>query len=216
MRELRVTLLSDGPSDRALIPILVWLLRENGVRSPIQSSWAELMRLPRPPSSFPDRITTAISLYPCEALFIHRDAEREPYTVRASEIETSVIAARAKTLGSQFPAVVSVIPVRMQEAWLLIDAEALRRAVGNPNGHVPLILPPVASLEDIPDPKLMLTSLLEAATELGPHRLRKFNAGQATTILAGVISSYAPLRALPAFNQLESAIQRAIHDCGWG
>lgn len=164
----------------------------------------------------PDQILTAIDLYPCDALFVHRDAERQPYTVRQSQIQEGVEAAKASAPVSPFPMAIPVIPVRMLEAWLLIDAEALRRAVGNPNGHVPLTLPSVSSLEDIPDPKGTLTSLLEAATELGQRRLRKFNAGQATTILADVIPSYAPLRALPAFNQLESAIQRAILDCGWG
>lgn len=35
MNELRYTLLSDGPSDRALLPILTWLLRQNGVTGAI-------------------------------------------------------------------------------------------------------------------------------------------------------------------------------------
>jgi hypothetical protein len=40
MRELRYTLLSDGPSDRALLRILTWLLRTHGVEMAIQPDWA--------------------------------------------------------------------------------------------------------------------------------------------------------------------------------
>jgi hypothetical protein len=215
MSELRVTLLSDGPSDRALIPILVWLLRQNGVRSPIQPSWADLRQLPSPPSDLPDRILTAIDLYPCDALFVHRDGERQPYAVRQSQIQKGVEAAKALAPVSPFPMAIPVIPVRMQEAWLLVDVEAIRRAAGNPNGRVPLSLPSVSSLEDIPNPKDILTGLLETATERGQRRLRKFNPGQARLRLADLITSYAPLRSLRAFKQLESVIQQTIHDCGW-
>jgi hypothetical protein len=164
----------------------------------------------------PDRIIKTIDLYPCDALFVHRDGEHQPYTVRQSEIQEGIEAAKALAPDSPFPTAIPVIPVRMQEAWLLVDVEALRRAAGNPNGSVPLSLPPVSSLEDIPDPKGILTRLLETATELGQRRLRKFNSGQARLRLTDLITSYAPLRELPAFKQLESAIQQAIHDCGWG
>ena len=51
MDALRYTLLSDGSSDQALMPILTWLLREQGVYGAIQPEWADLRRLPRPPSA---------------------------------------------------------------------------------------------------------------------------------------------------------------------
>ena len=47
---------------------------------------------------------------------------------------------------------VLVIPVRMTEAWLLIDELALRRAAGNPNGRNPLDLPALKDLEALPEP----------------------------------------------------------------
>jgi hypothetical protein len=37
--------------------------------------------------------------------------------------------------------VVCVVPVRMMEAWLLIDEMAIRRVAGNPNGRIPIELP---------------------------------------------------------------------------
>lgn len=38
MKELRYTLLSDGPSDQALIPILTWVLVQHGVQCAINLS----------------------------------------------------------------------------------------------------------------------------------------------------------------------------------
>lgn len=42
MRDLRYTLVADGSSDVALLPILTWLLRRNGVALSIQATWADL------------------------------------------------------------------------------------------------------------------------------------------------------------------------------
>jgi len=46
MKELRYTLVTDGSSDRALLPILTWLLRENGFSEAIQPEWADISWLP--------------------------------------------------------------------------------------------------------------------------------------------------------------------------
>jgi hypothetical protein len=77
MDEIRYTLITDGSSDRALIPILTWVLRERGGVNRIQPEWADLGRLPRPPAALQNRILAAIDLFPCDLLFVHRDAERE-------------------------------------------------------------------------------------------------------------------------------------------
>lgn len=78
MSDLRYTLLCDGGSDRTLLPILEWLLREHHVSYALQPVWADLGRLPRPPKSLSDRISDTIALYPCDLLFVHRDAEKAP------------------------------------------------------------------------------------------------------------------------------------------
>lgn len=90
MNSLRYTLVSDGSSDRALLPILTWLLRNNGVHLPVQSTWADLRLLPKQPKNLPDRIRWAIDLYPCDLLFIHRDAERQPTQFRRIEIQQAL------------------------------------------------------------------------------------------------------------------------------
>lgn len=77
-RPLRLTLVSDGSSDRALLPMIRWLLRRAGVDVPIQDSWADLGRLRNPPKTPTDKIKRSLELYPCDLLFVHRDTEGEP------------------------------------------------------------------------------------------------------------------------------------------
>jgi len=66
MKELCYTLLSDGSSDKALMPILTWLLRKYQVECAIQSNWADLRRLPKPPKTLLPRIISSLELYPCD------------------------------------------------------------------------------------------------------------------------------------------------------
>src|SRR5438067_10442591 len=140
MLELSYTLLGEGPSDRALIPILDWLFGQHLPDCAIQSAWADLGRLPQPPRLLAERISESLELYPCQVLFVHRDADREGHAARVEEVR------RAAAMHLPHP-VVAVVPVRMLEAWLLCDELALRRAAGNPNGRQPLELPPANQLE---------------------------------------------------------------------
>ncbi len=58
------------------MPILTWLLRENGVICPIQSLWADLYRLPKkPPLMSREEFQAILDLYPCDLLFVHRDSD---------------------------------------------------------------------------------------------------------------------------------------------
>ena len=87
MQGLRFTLVADGSSDRALLPILVWLLREHFGSTPIQPEFSDLRRLPNPPKKLVERIDKSIELYPCDLLFVHRDAERESIDKRQSLLQ---------------------------------------------------------------------------------------------------------------------------------
>ena len=75
MKELRYTLRSDGSSDRALIPILDWLLRKHLNNCAIQNQWADLRSIPRSKvNTLLEEIKLSVELYRCDLLFIHRDA----------------------------------------------------------------------------------------------------------------------------------------------
>jgi hypothetical protein len=209
MRELRFTLLSDGSSDNALLPILSWVLLEQKITCAIQPEWADLRRLPAPPRKLAERIENAIDLFPCDLLFVHRDAESRTYQERKVEIVKALKGAR-----SNIPAI-CVVPVRMQEAWLLFDENALRRAAGNPNGRQSLCLPERAGLEQLPDPKETLYELLKQASGLSGRRLKKLQINKCANRVSGYVYSFQPLRILPAFRALETDVGEIVTTRRW-
>jgi len=200
MCAIRYTLLSDGSSDKALIPILTWLLRHYLTNCAIHPYYADLRRLPRPPKLLSDRIRTAIELFPCDLLFVHRDAEKQTTQMRRNEIERAIATASEAV---SLPSAICVVPVRMGETWLLFDEGAIRRASGNPNGHVSLDLPDIANLEGLPNPKRILYELLRRASGLRGRRLKKLNINKCIHFVAEFIEDFTPLRQLPAFAALE-------------
>ena len=212
MKDLRYTLLSDGSSDKALLPLLTWLLQSHHVECAILPTWADLRRLPKPPKTLSSRIISSLELYPCDLLFVHRDAEKEAREKRVAEIEEA-IAQAVKSV--QVPPAICVVPVHMQEAWLLFDEAALRRAAGNPRGRQPLELPDIAKLEQLPDPKNILHELLREASGLSPRRLKKFSVNELVHRVAELIDDFTPLRSLPAFMTLEAEIEQVIKARGW-
>ncbi len=214
MKELRYTLLTDGSSDRALLPVLTWLLREHGVTFPIQSEWADLRRLPKPPRELSERIRWSLDLYPCDLLFVHRDAETAPLASRIEEIHKA-LEQLAGTIHWNRDLTVCVVPVRMQEAWFLLDETAIRTAAGNPNGRLPLELPPVKDLEQLPDPKVVLFNLLRQASELHGRRLRSFPVSGRVQRVAEFINDFTALRVLSAFVALEEEIEQVVRMRGW-
>jgi hypothetical protein len=194
MRPLRLVLLADGSSDRALLPILVWSLREAmrearflepefSVRRGTLSAAIERMMLEHRP----------------DILFVHRDAEREALENRRAEIPYS-------------HGVVRVVPVRMTEAWLLFDEAAIRMASGNPNGRIRLDLPVLSRHEREPDPKAQLEALLLSACQLQGRRRRIFlrDIGKKIQRVADYIEDFAPLRSQSAFTAFERDLRDSL------
>jgi hypothetical protein len=213
IRELRYTLVSDGSSNDALIPPLTWLLEQQGVACAIQPTWADLSRLRPRPKGLGERIRSSLALYPCDLLFVHRDAENQEPASRRAEILTALEAFR-ETLAP--PPFVCVIPVRMMEAWLLFDERGLRWVAGNPNGTMALDLPRLADLEHRPDPKDDLHERLRIASGLHGRRLKRFSTTGSARRIADRLDTFAPLRILPAFQALEADISQVIQENGWG
>jgi hypothetical protein len=213
MSALRFTLLADGPTDDVLLHPLRWLLIYNNVMRPIEPAFADLRQLPAPPRRLEDKVALALELYPCDLLFIHRDAERQPREDRITEIGRAVQRMSSDLFASR--PYVCVVPVRMTEAWFLFDEPAIRRAAGNPAGRSILSLPPLSKTEALPDPKETLHDLLRAATELPLRRLKRFSPVQASRRLAELIEDFSPLRYLPAFAALETEVRSIIQTAGW-
>lgn len=209
MDELRYTLLSDGSANKALMPILRWLLQQHLPYVAIQGEWADLRLLPRPPSRarLAERIRLSRDLYPCDLFFVHRDAENASVDERFSEINEAVQQAQSPI---QVPPTVCVIPVRMLEAWLLFDLDAIRRAAGNPHGTQLLNLPPLRELENLPDPKATLYHILRNASGLRGRRLRSFNQHVALHRIPEYIEDFSRLRSLGAFRRLENDTRAVV------
>jgi hypothetical protein len=205
---LTFTLLADGSSDRALLPVLRWLLRQGSARDFVDQ-WADLRQLRRPPRLLSERIRAALALYPCDLLFVHRDAEGESRETRVAEIREHL---DAEGSGQT---VLCVIPVRMQEAWFLFDEAAIRSAADNPRGRMSLAVPPLERLEEIPDPKDLLWNLLSTASGLRSGRLRRFSPAPRIHRLADLIEDFSPLRRLSAFQALEEELQRLLIERSW-
>ncbi len=209
MRTLRYTLVTNGSSDTVLLPILTWLLLEQGVSRPIEPTWADLrlLRSSKGHRDLADRIRLSVDLYPGDLLFIHRDAEREPREKRVAEIKEAVEAVAAER---DLPPHVCVVPVRMQEAWLLFDEAAIRHAAGNRSGRQPVNLPPLRQIERLPDPKSILHAALRQASGLHGRRLKRFPVRQRARRVAELVDDFSPLRALSAFNALESDLAAVL------
>ena len=210
MSDLRYVLLSDGSSDNALVPLLTWIIRQNLPSCAIQPRWADLGHLRRPPKNLAEKIFACKKLYDFDLLFVHRDAESQPRELRVAEIQAAV----AKAGVDPMPVVCCVVPVRMQEAWLLFDESAIRKASGNPSGRIPLNIPPLPCVEREPDPKSLLHQLLLEASGLSAHRKKRFKVAQKVHRVPVFIADFSPLRGLSAFDALEADIKIALSKIG--
>jgi hypothetical protein len=185
-------LVGDGTSDRALIPVLEWSLRR--LRPRIR--YREFGFVGRGGQNLTDTMHEAGHRYRPDLLFVHRDAERVPHAERLAEIPT------------EGGGIVRVVPVRMTEAWLLIDEDALRKAADDPNGRVPLDLPKPGQLESIVDPKQLLRDLIVRASGRSGRRLRhlKRDLGARIQRIAQLITDFSALDSASAFRAFETEL----------
>ncbi len=201
MRRVTATLVTDGSSDKLLAP-LIELLFSTHTELAYQVNCAD--GLPPLSVGLRARIDSALELFPCDFLFVHRDAEGVAATVRQQEIESS-------WLGSQQTAtLICVVPVRMTEAWLLTNEGPIRSAVNNPNGTESLDLPAVKDIESLPDPKEILFAALKTATGKNTSRKRRFNPHQYRYRVSELTDDLAPLRKLGSFRHLEAQVRRHL------
>jgi len=206
MRNLRFTLVTDGSSDRVLLKPLTWLLRQHVDRDiAFQLEWADLRALREKPHTLREKMDAAVDLFPCDLLFVHRDAERDDPAQRRREIEEAKHAASA-----ELPPVVCVVPVRMTEAWFLFDEAAIRLASGNPSGRDSLDLPAKFDPQSLPDPKTLLHEAVRRASGLRGRRLKHLDVRAAIHRVAERIEDFSPLHKLSAFQRLKSDLVKTL------
>lgn len=207
MNRKRYVLIADGSSDKCLIPIINFALRQTFPDIIFEGEIANFGFLSKPPQAISTKIEKALDLYNApDWLFIHRDAEKEnePLLARVKEIENAIAASNTDTDKHTF---IKIIPIKMTEAWLLIDEKAIRHAAGNPNGKVLISLPSVNQLEKLDNPKEVLFDLLKKASELSGRRLDKFSVHKARHLVAELIQDYSILEKLDGFEFLMQQIR---------
>lgn len=199
----KYVLVSDGSSDRALLNIINHCLEKN-FNHTFDGTRAELGRIGvEKTKSLAKKITVAIEWYEPHFVVVHRDAENQGIQKRIEEIEVAV----SQLAGSQM-SFVKIIPIKMTEAWLLIDEMAIRRAAGNPNGKMPLQLPAIDKLETLSNPKEILQGLIKEASGLSGRRLRDMNVQQSIQLIPEFLTNFDPLNGLESYRHFQGEVNK--------
>lgn len=197
----RAALLADGPSDLPLATHIEAMCASAGTGVAVTAIDPE--RLYGVGLTVEARLRYLFAhLGQFDAVFVHRDAEAQPPKFRFEEVEHAAMATRA-------PApVVAVVPIRMTEAWLLLDENAIRRIAGRPNGRNPLGLPSRKAAESIADPKAVLKEALLAASETSGRRRDQFKRDfeRHRRLLLEQLDPSGPVGALSAWKRLQADV----------
>src|SRR5262245_15175338 len=194
----------EGSSDMPLADLVEALFLDEGVA--IHLSKPDFSLLGRVSKDVQSRLAAGLRLLGAQVdvVVVDRDADKAGSAARREEIDA------AASLAGIEGSVVPVIPVRMTEAWLLLDEHAIRHVAGNPRGRVDLALPKIHEVEAIADPKSLLREcILRAANVTGRRRegvAKRFD--QHRRQLLERIDRSGPIASLPSW------LQNVARDCG--
>jgi hypothetical protein len=195
---------AEGTSDGPLANLVELLFRDRGTDLRLTAPPFEQLNDVR--KDVRSRVDAGLKLMDNRAdlVVVHRDADNVGSKVRREEIGKAL----SKTAASAW---CPIVPVRMTEAWLLLDEPLIRRVAGNPRGKVQLNLPNAQEVERVADPKDVLRqALLTAAESTGRRRERdtkRFNQ-QRRQLLEG-LDRHGPVSALPGWRQLLDDVDSA-------
>ncbi|WP_422755220.1 hypothetical protein [Micromonospora sp. WMMD708] len=156
---------AEGSSDAPLAELIESLFLERGIE--VRLSQPDFSLLGKVHKDVRSRVTAGLRLVgaPVDLIVVHRDADNAGRSARLREITRAIDSLHLDSL------LIPVIPVRMTEAWLLLDEATIRLVAGNPMGRMNLALPKRHEVEALSDPKGFLqTCLLAAAGETGRRR----------------------------------------------
>lgn len=189
VRQLPYAVVADGGTDRVLQPIIEWTIQQLDPTVDILEPDFDKRR---------GSLSDFLASYSDGPLlvFVHRDGETASYEDRLAEFK-----------GVVDPRVVPVIPIRMTEAWLLIDGSAIARAAGNPQASVDL--PSPQECERMADPKSALEDLLLEASGSPSGRSRqqfKKRLVEHRVAVAGYITDFSGLQRFEAYGRFREAL----------
>jgi hypothetical protein len=141
-----------------------------------------------------------------DLIIVHRDADGASASDRREEI--------AKAVAAEWPVHphIAVVPVRMLEAWLLLDEPGIRQVAENPNGRTKLSLPKGVAAEKIVDPKKLLKDTLATASGYTGRRLAGFQKRfpHHRHKLLERLDPYGPVSQLPSWQGFMDDLKTAI------
>ena len=161
---MRFLFICEGSSDAPLADHIQRLLIQDGQPDPNGEAWHHGRRVA---DKIRQGLNAADSL---DLLFVHRDADNAGAEARYREIEAAV-----RDVVQDGMSWIGVVPVRMTEAWLLLDEAAIRNVVGKPGGRAPLDLPAPRHAERVADPRERLKDALLTASGNRGRRRRRFD-----------------------------------------
>jgi hypothetical protein len=206
MRYLTSALISEGRSDDEFLPRLLTRALDDMCSSDfddvVEVADVVVMRM----RSGPPAVDSVIELVERQAgsfslVFFHRDQGANPERVKREWIDPL-----RRTWGSRTERLITVVPVRETEAWLLADGAALRRALGVRWPNDVLGVPGTPRLvEKISDPKAVLS-------ELGDRVRRPIDSYFARL---GELVSLDVLADVPAFRSWQEETRDALAASGY-
>lgn len=194
---VRGLFVAEGSSDHPLAGIAELLFRDRGVD--LRLTMPPFEQLRGVPKDVESRVEAGLRLMgnQVDLVVVHRDADNVGRAVRHEEIAGALKKTDA-------PVWCPIIPVRMTEAWLLLDEVLIRQIAGNPRGKTALGLPKIHEVEKVADPKELLRSALIAAAESTGRRrdrdAKRFN--QQRRQLLERLDRHGPVSKLSSWQQL--------------
>ncbi len=199
MNQLVLALYVEGPSDKRFLPIIIQRTCEEILAQRGRASVEVLEPLVLNQNKYRQFSTreecivqAARDAAGCHALIVHADAD-DSTTERALTERFQPgydLVQRLKTQSNEQMCehLLAIIPVRMIEAWLLADAQALSQVIGTKLDAVSLGLPTKAkSVESDPNPKQTLKQAAQKAIA-NRTRGRQINIGTIFEPMARQIS----------------------------
>jgi hypothetical protein len=171
--EKRGLYLCEGTSDSALGEIFASLFLLRGIQLRVTSLDFELLPHLKD-KTVAGRVSNGLAIQgqssTPDLMIVHRDSDNVEPAVRLDEIQ------KGCATGGYSGAILPVIPVKMTEAWLLLDEQAIRKVAGKPRGKSQLPLPSPGEVERRSDPKQILAQCLIAASETTGRRRQQMHA----------------------------------------
>ena len=213
MSYLALALHCEGSTDRRFLEPLIRrvLIQFVGRRciTPVDvaEQFFDLAATSREVQSVVERITEAAAAV--DLVFVHADGGNDSDRVRRELFSPIDIAIRDRHRAEEL-GLVAVIPVRETEAWVLADADAIRRAFGTTRLYNELGLPVRArDVEHVRDPKEVMTQAHRAARGLRQGR-RVNQKYPAFLALIGEQIDLTRLDQVPAFRQFARDLEDAV------